>query len=209
MNKIITSLESLESWILGKCSKSTKTSKWNYLTPTIAVLALGVIFASRVPTGMAVGVGTTTSGLLAGGIALKLGFAAAEDGNNEYLQTMDKHPLFFTLGFPIVEEGVHRGILQPLATRGILYVAPTAAAAFAGTSLSIADAVSILANSVIFGLTHLFNPHKNARMQAISTTFSGIGWGIARARFGLPASMAAHIVNNTFFVTLITFLLKK
>ncbi len=146
--------------------------------------------------------------MLTAGIALKLGFVV-DDGNSEYIETAAKHPLFSTIGMPIVEEGFFRGILQPLATHAILYVAPTAAAAFAGTSLSIAATVSIVAIGVIFGLAHLFNPHKNARMQAITTTFSGIGWGIAKARFGLPAAMAAHIVNNTFSVTLLTFLLKK
>src|SRR5579872_2362088 len=110
---------------------------------------------------------------------------------------------------PIVEEGLFRGILQPLTTHAILFVAPTAAAAFAATSLSIAAAVSIVATGVIFGLAHLFNSHKNAHIQAITAIFSGIGWGIARAQFGLPAVMAAHIVNNTIAVTLLTLLLKK
>ena len=207
MNAIITRLIPLEAWILGKNSDSTKTNKWNYLTPTIGVLPLGAIFAPRVPTGMALGVGTMISNLLTACIIAKLGFMV-EDGNNEYTQVLDEHPLFVTVGFPVVEEGFYRGILQPLTTHGILYLAPTAAAAFAGTSLSIAAVVSIVSFGVIFGLSHLSNPRKNAHIQAILLTFSGIGWGVTAAKFGLPAAMAAHSVNNTLCQA-VTTLLKK
>jgi membrane protease YdiL (CAAX protease family) len=211
MSAIITRLISLEAWILGNDSKSTKTNtnkKWNYLTPIIATLALGAIFAPRIPTGMAAGVGTMISATLTGNIANKLSFVVADGNNNDYIQCLDEHPLFATLIFPIAEEGVFRGILQPLTTHAILYVVPTAAAAFAGTSLSIAAAVSIVAIGIIFGLSHLTNPHKNAHIQAITITFSGIGFGVVAAQFGLPAAMAAHIVNNTIGMTLLT-LIKK
>ncbi len=50
--------------------------------------------------------------LLTAGIALKLGFVV-DDGNSEYIETAAKHPLFSTIGMPIVEEGFFRGILQP------------------------------------------------------------------------------------------------
>ena len=54
---------------------------------------------------------------------------------------------------------------------------------------------------IIFGLIHAFNDHKNAHIQAMCATVAGILFGITAAQFGLAASIAAHMVNNTMAVT--------
>ncbi len=175
---------------------------WSFLIPTISVLALGVIFASNVPLGMAIGVGTPVVTIFPVLIAKALGMHT-DDTNSEYLKDIMKMPLLATLAAPILEEGFFRGIMQPLLARAILWIAPAAGIAFAGTAFSVATSVSIVATAAIFGLIHAFNDHKNAHIHAVSATLGGVLFGITAAQFGLAASIAAHTVNNTIAVTLL------
>lgn len=175
---------------------------WLYLVPTIGVLALGVIFApSTVPIGIGIGVGVFALSTVTM-IILKVCNLLADDDDSEYEKDILKYPLFGTLGAPIVEEGIFRGLLQPLATRAILFIVPAAAAAFLGTGLSIAVVVSIVATAAIFGFVHVFNDHKNSHIQAFAATLGGVAFGVVAAQFGLPAAIAAHIVNNTIAISL-------
>jgi membrane protease YdiL (CAAX protease family) len=175
---------------------------WLYLVPTIGVLALGVIFApSTVPIGIGVGVGVFAVTALTL-IILKVCNLVAEDDDSEFEKDVLKYPLFGTLGAPFLEEGIFRGLLQPLATRAILFIAPAAAAAFLGTGLSIAVVVSIVGTAAIFGFLHVFNDHKNSHIQAFTCTLQGIAFGVLAAQFGLPAAIAAHVVNNTIALSL-------
>ncbi len=173
-----------------------------YLVPTIGVLALGVIFApSTVPIGIGIGVGVFALSTVTM-IILKVCNLLADDDDSEYEKDILKYPLFGTLGAPIVEEGIFRGLLQPLATRAILFIVPAAAAAFLGTGLSIAVVVSIVATAAIFGFVHVFNDHKNSHIQAFAARLGGVAYGVVAAQFGLPAAIAAHIVNNTIAISL-------
>lgn len=175
---------------------------WLYLVPTIGVLALGVLFApSTVPIGIGVGAGVFVLSAVTL-IVLKVCNLVADDPDSEYEKDIIKFPLSATLLAPFLEEGIFRGLLQPLATRAILFIVPAAAAAFLGTGLSIAVTVSIVGTAAIFGFVHVFNDHKNSHIQAFSCTLAGIAFGVVAAQFGLPAAIAAHIVNNTIAISL-------
>ena len=102
--------------------------------------------------------------------------------------------------FPYLDQSLRkdfRGLVQPLLTKSVQVLIPAATVVFFGTGLSVATAVAIVATSVLFGAAHLSNPHKGAHIQAMSATVSGVVLGILAARFGIGASIASHIANNS------------
>jgi membrane protease YdiL (CAAX protease family) len=175
---------------------------WIYLVPTIGAVALCVFLApATAPIGIAIGVVIfSVSGLAA--LVLKVTHLLDEDPDSEYQKTLLEHPILATLVAPILEEGFFRGLMQPLAARAILFIAPAAAALYLGTGLSIAVTISIVATAAIFGLAHCFNSHKNSHIQALTATCGGIALGLLTVQFGLAAAIAAHMVNNTIAMTL-------
>ena len=77
---------------------------------------------------------------------------------------------------------------------------------FLATSLNTAVGCSILAVSLAFGLVHLNNSKKHDNyLQVIFCISGGIIYGLLAAQFGLGVSIAAHIANNTFVMTLFQF----
>jgi membrane protease YdiL (CAAX protease family) len=56
--------------------------------------------------------------------------------------------------------------------------------------------IGLVASSILFGATHLLNPHKNCGIQAILSTFSGLKYGMLYNRFGFLASYAAHLTKD-------------
>ncbi len=112
--------------------------------------------------------------------------------NSEYDRHVRKSLLAVSLFGPIAEEGIFRGLIQPLVTKSIQILVPAATAALFGTGLSVATVVSIVATSVFFGAAHYFNPHKNAHIQAVSAALGGLTLGLLSAQFGIGASIAAH-----------------
>jgi membrane protease YdiL (CAAX protease family) len=176
---------------------------WIYLIPTIGALALCVFLApTTAPIGIAAGVTIFSVNALAT-LVLKVTNLLAEDPDNEYRKTLLEYPILTTLIGPILEEGFFRGLIQPLTTRAILFIAPAAAAAlYVGTGLSVAVTISIVATAAIFGLAHAFNEHKNSHIQAVLSTAGGIAFGLLAAQFGLAAAIVAHMVNNTIAMTL-------
>lgn len=74
---------------------------------------------------------------------------------------------------PICEEFIFRGVFQSL----FLGLAPTA---------------------LLFGLSHVINPHKGAYVQAALSTISGFTYGYLNSAYGIVAPIAAHILNNSW-----------
>lgn len=182
--------------------KNLSTFKnWTYLIPTVGAIALGIIFAPSSAIGVTVGaVNFVVMGITS--IAVNALGWMSPDEDSEYSKTIHDNPLLGTLVAPILEELTFRGGMQPLLTRGVLWLAPAAAGAFLGSSMSIAATVALVATAALFGAVHCFNDHKNAHIQAIFCTVSGVADGLLALHFGLGASIAAHIVNNTLAITL-------
>ncbi len=172
--------------------------KYLFLIPTIAAIAVGAIFIPYFGLGLAVGAGDLVLSVIGFTLLDRCGILPRkEEKNSKYRQALRDALLEVSVFAPLGEEGVFRGIMQPLVTRTIQILFPAAAVALVGTPLSVAVAVSIAATSVIFGALHYLNPHKNSYIQAISATVGGLVYGFLSAQFGIGASIAAHIANNT------------
>lgn len=175
-----------------------------YLIPTITGIVLGILFLPHFGLGLAFGAAHLAIKVISIAILKKAGILQeSPEENNEYGKYIRKSLLAVSLFGPIAEEGIFRGLIQPLGTKSIQILVPAAAAALFGTGLNVATAVSIVATSVLFGAAHYFNPHKNAHIQAVSATLGGLTWGLLSAQFGIGAAIAGHISNNSilgFFV---------
>lgn len=177
-------------------------SRLLFLIPTITGVALGALFIPHFALGIAVGTAICIL-KIASNVVID---TFREDSENEpksaYFKSLEEN-FFDTAVFgPIAEEGIFRGIVQPLLTRAILIIVP-AAAGIAFGPFTIATTVSVVVSGIFFGAVHYFNDHKDSDIQAVKASVSGIVLGFLSAQFGIGAAIAAHIVNNTIVSTLI------
>ncbi len=175
--------------------------RWLWTIPTITGLALATIFVPYFGIGIVVGVIDLTLSVVALKILEKLHIIEEEDEDDDqssqYAREIYKNPFLAACVAPILEEGIMRGTVQPMLSRVIQQLVPASTAMFANSGLSIATSISILSTSMLFGAAHLSNPHKKAHVQAVLSGVSGIVLGLLAAKFGLGASIASHIVNNS------------
>lgn len=66
-----------------------------------------------------------------------------------------------------------------------------------GATINPVSLAAMCVTAVLFGLAHLANPHKNAPLQAMTTTLAGITFGMLALQYGLWVPIAAHMMNNT------------
>lgn len=174
-----------------------------FLIPTITGIALGILFVPNFGLGLAVGAAELAVSLVSMSVLSNMGIVkSSREEKSEYSKNLVKSLLAVSLFAPIAEEGLFRGLVQPLLAKSIQILVPAAAAAFFGP-FTVATAVSVLATSVFFGAVHYFNPHKDSHIQALSATVGGLVYGILAAQFGIGASMAAHIANNSIISCII------
>ncbi|MGC1878917.1 MAG: CPBP family intramembrane glutamic endopeptidase [Rhabdochlamydiaceae bacterium] len=169
-----------------------------FLIPTITAIGWGILLFPNFGLGLAVGTADFVFSAISLVVLSKTKIIKPQtDKNNEYDKHLLRSLLHVSVFGPIAEEGIFRGLVQPLLTKSVQVLIPAATVIFFGTGLSVATAVAIVATSVLFGAAHLPNRHKNAHIQAMSATVSGVVMGILAARFGIGASIAAHIANNS------------
>lgn len=176
--------------------------QWSYLIPTIMTLAVGAFFLSNVGIGMALGVGSFVTVIVLKKILPKAWLFTENKENTPdnyaiYLNKSLSSHLSSTLGAPLVEEILFRGIVQPFLAHSIILLFPTAAQAVFSPLLTTAMIISILATAILFGLAHFKNQTDYARCQVILSSITGCAYGILAAEFGLQAAIAAHIINNS------------
>jgi len=97
--------------------------------------------------------------------------------------------------YPILEEAVFRGVLQPVLADAIAIAIPK----FAAPSLlgfPLANIVSAVAIGIGFGSVHYFNYRKGGKQVAVIGSISGSLYGIVKECFGLTGSIAAHMTHN-------------
>lgn len=177
-------------------------SKLLFLIPTITGIALGILFIPNFGLGLAIGALEVPIKLISLLVMNATGIISSDKNESEYSKQLIGSLFYVSVIGPIAEEGIFRGIVQPLLTRAIQIIVP-AAAAIAFGPFSIATTVSIVASGIIFGAVHYFNNHDGAHVQAMFASVTGIVYGILAAQFGIGASIAAHIINNTVVSTLI------
>lgn len=97
--------------------------------------------------------------------------------------------------WPIGEEIVFRGILQPILAHGILFFMPQLSAP---SYLGIAGAnlISSVVTGTGFGAIHYFVYSSGGKEAAFIISVGGIAQGILKERFGLVAPICAHMVHN-------------
>ncbi len=179
---------------------------WLGLLPAVAVMGLGILFAPNFAIGLVIGVLQCTIGNLIS-LAAQAIFPLARDKNDRYLIDVLNNTIITTLYGPILEETLFRGALQPLLIAAISWLAPVAATALLfGIGLTVAAMLSIFVTSIIFGAMHISNEHKGSYRQAAICFIGGIVFGAVAMQYGLVASIAAHIINNTLAITLAAFL---
>ena len=175
-----------------------------FLIPTITGIVLGLLLIPNFGLGLAVGAADLAVTVVSVLFLTHAGIIEEDkEKNSKYGKHLRSSLLSASFFGPIVEEGIFRGYIQPIMTKAIQILAPAAAAALLGGGMSVAVIVGIVATAVLFGAAHLSNPHKRAHVQAISATVTGIVLGILSAQFGIGASIAAHIANNSILGTLL------
>lgn len=97
--------------------------------------------------------------------------------------------------YPIAEEAIFRGVLQPVLAEGLIICIPKLAAP-ALLGIPIANVVSAVAIGVGFGSLHYFNYKQGGKHVAVIGSISGSFYGMVKECFGLPGSIAAHITHN-------------
>jgi membrane protease YdiL (CAAX protease family) len=181
---------------------------WTYLIPTIGVVACCALLSPTfVLKGIGIGIVEYSFMSLMGHAVIKI-CNLKNEKPSEYVKMVMRAPVWITVVLPILEEGVFRGCLQPLLTRIILFLVPSAAVPAActlwlGTPMSVALTISIIATALIFGIAHLSNGgmHRHSVIQSLFATLGGIIDGVAAAKLGLVASMTAHMIINTCTIT--------
>jgi hypothetical protein len=173
--------------------------KWGHLVPVIVTLSLGSLFVPNFALGTASGAALTAAAFVTQKTLRALHILKSKDDSASPL--LQVSPLLRSLVLPVASELFLRGAAQPWIARGIVRIAPAAAATFLGTPLSIATGVSIVAIAVIAGLNHLFAIHKRVCLSAVACSFlettSEIAFGVLAAQFGVSASLAAKIVYRS------------
>lgn len=110
-------------------------------------------------------------------------------------EVLDKEFVSSVVGAPAAEEIAFRGFLQPMLSAGLVYCFPQLAAP-ALLGISQASLLSITAVGSIFGSLHSFNYEKGGDFPATMRSIAGSIYGIAAEKFGLIASVAAHMTSN-------------
>lgn len=169
-----------------------------FLVPTISAIAFGLIFFPHFGLGLAAGAADLVFTTAYTIVLDKTGILPQKEDKNSKYEKMSRNNLLVGSVFaPIAEEGLFRGLLQPLCARAIQILLPATAAALFGPHLTVAVVASIVATSIVFGAVHYMNPHKNAHIQAITAGIGSLPLGFLSAQFGIGASIAAHLSFNT------------
>lgn len=173
-----------------------------YLGPLITTLALGSLFVPHFAKGLAIGVATLGLNIATSASLYFFGAYEPEKRDSKYTKLVLSRPLDTTIGAPLLEEGVFRGVLQPTLQRICQIALPvTGTLLFPGVAVSVATAAAILGTSLLFGAIHYTNPHENSHIQAITSAIGGIPFGLAAARLGLGAAVGAHMMHNSIIIT--------
>lgn len=174
----------------------------NYPVPTLVFTGIGATFIPNFGWGFALGVSNLFLQTVMTGILSQ--FISCSD-NAETIKFIETFPTTSSLGAPIQEEFLFRGVMQPFAKLTFAYLFPSVAGiSFLANDVSNAACFSIFCTSVCFGLAHLSNTKdRNNYIQVIMTTISGIVFGVIAEEYGLAASIAAHVAMNTVIVAVL------
>lgn len=110
-------------------------------------------------------------------------------------EQLDKEFSVSVIAAPVIEEIVFRGLLQPVLAYGITCAFPQLATPIV-LGVNSATLTSIAITSIGFGAGHYPNFSKGGVFPCVAAAVAGIVFGVARDRFGLIASIGAHMTAN-------------
>lgn len=110
-------------------------------------------------------------------------------------QRLDKGFWDMVVKYPIGEELVFRGLLQPFLSNGLLLYMPRLATPLL-LGIPAANVVSAVALGTGFGVIHYFGYKSGGKQVALIGSISGSFYGIIKERFGLATSISAHMIHN-------------
>ncbi|MBM3192316.1 MAG: CPBP family intramembrane metalloprotease [Chlamydiae bacterium] len=110
-------------------------------------------------------------------------------------ERLDKQFWDMVVKYPIGEELIFRGLLQPFLSKGLLVCMPQLAAPGLW-DIPIANTVSAVAIGTGFGVLHYFGYKSGGKQVALMGSVSGSFYGIIKERFGLATSISAHMIHN-------------
>lgn len=121
---------------------------------------------------------------------------ATDEANNSYGAFLRNNPFLVMIRGPLAEEFLHRGIEFSVVS-ALLREELSKFSQLSPEEVTYWTSIgTILITAVIFGLAHLPNRSKAARMQALKCIGSGIILGQLRVSHGFMACCLAHITNN-------------
>src|SRR6185503_6739912 len=107
-----------------------------FLIPTITGIALGLLFLPNFGLGLAIGAAELIFNIASMSLLSKAGILKhTDEKNSEYAKSIRKSLFEVSLFGPIAEEGIFRGLIQPLLTKSIQILAPAAATVVFGMGL--------------------------------------------------------------------------
>lgn len=95
---------------------------------------------------------------------------------------------------PVVEEVLFRQVIQGAFKKLAEKVLPDQDVTLFSQTMKLAVLVAVVATAVLFGLVHLGSGL--GIVQVILATSTGIVYGILKEKYGLTASISAHMTNN-------------
>ncbi len=123
-------------------------------------------------------------------------FEEDEDEDNiPSSQQLDKNFGDIVVKYPIGEELVLRGVLQPLISKILVIYKPHLAAPSL-LNIPQANVISAVSLGILFGFVHYFNYKSGGIQVALIGSISGSFYGIIKERFNLAAPIAAHMTHN-------------
>lgn len=187
-------------------TSKSKVNDWSYLLPSLCIIGIGSVTSPYFAFGLAVGVVAFFIQTITLYLAYSLGIFSLDSRPNtdEYIEWATNHAFFTAIIGPIIEELIFRGAIQPLCITVIGLINPALLLMpFFSTGLNVAVIAGIVCTSLLFGIGHLGSSknHDNY-LHAVMATLGGILEGVLAIKFGLVASIAAHIANNLIVITL-------
>ena len=108
---------------------------------------------------------------------------------------LDKDFWDVVVKYPIGEELVFRGFLQPFLANGILLCMPQLATTTL-LGIPVANVMSAATTGTGFGILHYFGYKSGGKQVAVVSSISGSFYGLIKERFGHATSISAHMIHN-------------
>jgi len=105
------------------------------------------------------------------------------------------------IAFPVCEELICRGMLQPIVSKALATLLPFSARSFC-FGMPLANFTSAIAVGVYFGLEHASNFEEGGTVPLMEMCVWGGIFGIMKERFGIVCPIVAHMTSNFLAETL-------